>query len=251
MRQAQCIEDFLRATFERTQKTRAVIAVSGGIDSAVALTLATRALGSNAVTALLLPYGDQDMADARLICEWNKLSASAIRTHDISPVVSEFEKSLKLSEEAEFRRGNVMARVRMIHVFDVAKELDALVIGTENKSEHYLGYFTRFGDGASDIEPLIGLTKTQVRELAQTLSLPKVFLQKAPSAGLWSGQTDEAELGFSYEVADQVIAQYVDQGLLPKEIRIPGLDFEVVQAVCDRIDSQAFKRQVPYLPPNA
>lgn len=132
-----------------------------------------------------------------------------------------------------------MARTRMICVFDTAKELDALVCGTENKSEHYLGYFTRFGDAASDIEPISTLYKTQVRMAAVDLGIPEVFLTKAPSAGLWENQTDEGEMGFTYEDADRALAvllgestEEVDQNLLKK-----------VDTV---VKAQEFKRMVPY-----
>ena len=132
-----------------------------------------------------------------------------------------------------------MARVRMIAVFDLAKQLDALVCGTENKSEKYLGYFTRFGDEASDIEPIQHLYKTQVKVLARQLQLPPVFLQKAPSAGLWADQTDEKELGFSYEQADQVLVELIDG-----EQSDPTA--EIKEKVKQRIISQEFKRQAPY-----
>jgi len=137
-----------------------------------------------------------------------------------------------------------MARVRMIAVFDLAKKMAALVCGTENKSEHYLGYFTRYGDGASDVEPLVGLYKTQVRELARKLKIPEKFITQVPSAGLWTGQTDEKELGFTYEDADKVMTQLIDQSKKPDEVT--GVDKKIVKQVIDQINRTRFKHVVPY-----
>ena len=131
----------------------------------------------------------------------------------------------------------------MIFVFDLAKKLQALVCGTENKSEKYLGYFTRFGDGASDIEPIEHLYKTQVRELATYMHIPKEILEKDPSAGLWEHQTDEKELGFSYEDADKVI----DHVLLNAKEPLTSVSLEVIEKVQQTIQKQAFKRNVPYI----
>lgn len=157
-------------------------------------------------------------------------------------------KSLQITDEDKIRKGNVIARTRMISVFDYAKSKDALVVGTENKSEHYLGYFTRFGDQASDLEPLANLYKTQVRQLARELSLPEIFLAKTPSADLWQDQSDEKELGFSYELADQVLAYLIDQKLTATEI--PQLfnqeEQTLVNKILARVDAMAFKQQVPY-----
>jgi NAD+ synthase len=146
-------------------------------------------------------------------------------------------KSLQVADE--LRRGNIMARMRMIAVYDLAKKLDALVCGTENKSEKYLGYFTRFGDEASDIEPLQHLYKTQVRRLVEYLQMPSIFLEKPPSAGLWQGQTDEQELGFSYEDADKALAELIDG-------TNENSDQLVKEKVHARVKSQHFKHEVPY-----
>lgn len=118
----------------------------------------------------------------------------------------------------------------------------------QKEAEHYLGYFTRFGDAASDIEPLVHLYKTEVRQLAQELALPEIFLQKAPSAGLWENQSDEAEFGFSYELADQVLTYLIDRHLSQKEILelFPEVEQQMVQKVLTRVEQMAFKQEVPY-----
>ncbi|MFH2118663.1 MAG: NAD+ synthase, partial [Candidatus Paceibacterota bacterium] len=240
---AQIIE-FIKTTYDRAGKRVAVIAVSGGIDSAVALTLLTEALGENQVFPVFLPYRVQDMSDAKEIARWNKIPEDNWREIPIGDSVDQLAHNLLIDVDDQVRLGNIMARVRMIAVFDLAKKMSALVCGTENKSEHYLGYFTRFGDGASDVEPILSLYKTQVRLLADHLGLPEKFLDKTPSAGLWTGQTDEQELGFSYADADLVLVQLVDQKKQLNEVM--GVDAQVAKQVVERMKKMAFKHQVPY-----
>lgn len=218
----------------------AVVAVSGGVDSAVVLTLVTKALGVERVIPLCLPYHDQNMDDAKLIIEWNGLTQRMV-TVNIGEATDVMAKAVGVGDN-ELRKGNIMVRMRMIALFDLAKATGSLVAGTENKSEHYLGYYTRFGDEASDVEPIRSLYKTQVWQLAHVLSLPVVFSTKAPSAGLWEGQTDEGEMGFDYSSADKVLRVLIDheedKGEVSREI------FEKVAAV---VAANAFKREVPYV----
>ncbi len=237
---------FIQRTFEEQGKREAVIAVSGGIDSALALTLLSKALGPDRVTALLLPYGEQSVSDSVMVTEFNHLPQNRVKTLNILPIVTSLAETLEVTTAEQVRFGNLQARARMICVFDVAKKLDALVCGTENKSEHYLGYFTRFGDAASDIEPLTQWYKTQVRQLAEFLKLPAPILTKAPSAGLWSGQTDESQLGFSYDHADLVLEKLIDEKLPASAIEVPGLTPEAVAKIVAHVSSQHFKLEVPY-----
>jgi len=271
----QTITSFIQSTLQKTDKTQLVVAVSGGIDSAVSLTLATKAIGKESVYPLLLPYGDQDILDSLEICRFNQISVDNIKVINIKTSVdilwdginkqchsdqngirAQNQIQKKGSEvglqpaqnDAEFkvRIGNIMARVRMIMIFDQAKKFGALVCGTENKSEKYLGYFTRFGDEASDLEPLQHLYKTQVWELAKELKLPQKFIDKQPSAGLWDGQSDEQELGFSYSQADLVLAQLIDKHKKAKEIKINGMEQKIIDKVIKQVKSQHFKHEVPY-----
>lgn len=243
---ADSISTFIQLTLQSQNINHSVIAVSGGIDSALSLTLLTKAIGVEAITPILLPYGDQDMKDAHDLCLFNGFEPSACITIDIQPVVDQICIVRNISATEYLRRGNVMARVRMIMVYDIARMKMALVCGTENKSEHYLGYFTRFGDSASDFEPISQLYKTEVKALAQLLELPANILNKPPSAGLWLDQTDEVELGFTYEQADSVLAELIDAKRAPADIVLPDVDPQIVTAVCDRVSQQSFKRAVPY-----
>lgn len=250
---AKDLTTFLRNCFATAGKQKAVIAVSGGIDSALATTLLAQALSPSQVTALFLPYQDQSTADAQLICDHVHIPQENRLTLPITQIVETTQQTLpkQMADEdtslVSVRNGNLMARARMLLVYDTAKRLNALVCGTENKSEHYLGYFTRFGDAASDIEPISTLYKTQVRQLVEFLQLPAVFLSKAPSAGLWQGQTDEQEMGFTYEQADQVLYQLVDEQRPENQIQVEGVPLKIVQRILAHISSMRFKLTVPYV----
>lgn len=246
----ECL-DFIRQTFKQAGKEWAIVAVSGGIDSALSLTLCTQALGPTKVRPILMPYLNQPMEDAELMCEWNQINQSQWQVVQIAPLVQAASQMVDLDPgqppvQDQVRLGNLMARSRMMVVFDQAKKWQGLVCGTENKSEHFLGYFTRFGDAASDLEPISHLYKTQVRQVSQFLGLPTAVLTKSPSAGLWQHQTDETELGFSYQLADEVLDQFIDQGRSPTEISVAGATHDQVQAVIDQVQAMAFKLRVPY-----
>lgn len=234
--------DFLQLVRSSTGISKFVVAVSGGIDSAVSVKLAVHAYGAKNVYALMLPYGDQSIEDSVAVIASAGIPESNIRVQNIQPMVDSF------GVEQEQRKGNIMARVRMIALFDWAKELGALIVGTENRSEYLLGYFTRHGDEGSDIEPIVGYYKFQVRLLAEVLKVPQAILDKAPSAGLWDGQTDEGELGFTYQQADNVFMAYFDHGYtdLADISEMFGIPLKVVEAVMARVKSQDFKHHVPY-----
>lgn len=242
------IVTFIQQTIQTAQAQVGVVAVSGGIDSAVSLTLAVQALGKERVVLVLLPMGPQLMTDAILMTTHLGFVPDQVVTHNIEPLVTALAAQLGVDSSDRVRLGNVQARLRMIVIYDLAKQRQGLVIGTENKSEKYLGYFTRFGDEASDIEPIQHLYKTQVQQLAQYLHLPEPILTKAPSAGLWADQTDEQELGFTYHEADLVLEQMIDHGVTDIEslTHLTGLTTDVVSLIKRRVDSQKFKGQVPY-----
>ena len=231
---------FLKTSFQKAGFTKAVIALSGGVDSATSCSLAVRALGANNVYPVLLPYGSfsmQGTLDAMSVIEALHTPPGHVTRIDIKPIVD------LVPATDNVRRGNLMARTRMMLLYDQAKKQNALVVGTENKTEHLLGYFTRFGDDASDIEPLRSLYKTQVYVLAKYLQLPDVVLSRVPTAGLWAGQTDEGEFGFTYKEADEILYQHFDE---KKEIT--GFPKEVVEKVLSRAAANDFKHHLPMLP---
>ena len=197
---------FIKQSFQTAGFTDVVIGLSGGVDSAVSCVLAVRALGLEHVHPILMPYGPlstRGVIDAMELIGKIKIPMSHITRIDIKPAVDQIVRIDPFMDRV--RKGNIMARVRMTYLFDAAKKHRALVMGTENKSEHELGYFTRFGDEASDVEPILHLYKTQVFELAKYLQIPESIISKPPSADLWPEQTDENELGFTYQEADEVL----------------------------------------------
>ena len=238
------IIDFIQQTYIAQKKDIAIIAISGGIDSALSLTLLAKALGAQNINPVMLPYGDRDLSDSETILRFNQIPQENWQVIDIKSIVDIAAKTIGVKADDKIRFGNLMARIRMMTIYDLAKKYNALVCGAENKSEKYLGYFTRFGDEASDLEPIIGLYKTQVRQLSKFLNLPDQIRVKPPTADLWEGQTDEQELGFSYEVADQVLVQLIDERKTAAEIE--GKDLELVKKVIQRVKQMEFKRHVPY-----
>lgn len=225
-----------------------VIALSGGIDSALSATLATAALGKEHVHVLLLPYGKlskQGTTDAKEIAKFLELPKGNIHEIDIEKAVDTMVNGQ--ASMINIRKGNIMARVRMIYLYDFAKANTCLVVGTENKSEYYLGYFTRFGDEASDIEPIQSLYKTQVKEMAKFLNIPESIITKAPTAGLWEGQSDEEEFGFSYEEADQILFHYFDEGLPEEGMNSLEIPKETIEKVLNFVKRNDFKHKLPFV----
>ncbi len=238
---------FIKKSCEKEKIDDVLIGVSGGVDSATSLTLAVKALGRTHVHPVLLPYGtlnDQGTNDAWLIINNLKIPKKQVQVVDIKPFSDTVIKSDPAMDEG--RKGNIMARMRMVVLFDLAKKYNFLVIGTENKTEHLLGYYTRFGDEASDIEPLRDLYKFQVYELARYLKVPKEIIHKSPTAGLWEGQTDEGEFGFSYKEADEILYLHTEKKLPKREVVAKGFAKDLVERVWWWIEKGSFKDRVPY-----
>ena len=236
---------FLHDEVCRTGLSRAVIALSGGIDSALACALAAEALGPQNVLAVRMPYATSSpdsLTHAQLVIDQTGVQTE---TFEITNMVRPLIGTLPAGQQK--RAGNVMARARMIVLYDRSAATGGLVVGTGNKTEILLGYTTLFGDSASALNPLGDLYKTQVRQLARHLKLPAPILEKAPSADLWSGQTDETELGFTYERVDQLLYLLVDQRYLPEECVAAGFEAEFVTRVIGQVRRNQFKRMLPII----
>lgn len=235
------------STLKKTEINNLIIGVSGGIDSATSLYLAARSVAPENIYVAHLYYFQPLTPIIKRVCSELKIPKKNQYLISIKKPVDELMKLLGINNHLvhdRMRGGNVMARVRMITLFDLAKKHQALVLGTENKSEHLLGYFTRFGDAASDIEPICHLYKTEVYELARYLKVPEEILNAKPTAGLWDNQTDEGEFGFSYQEADQVLHQYFDKKI-PLE-KINKSAFPNADKIVNFALKNSFKLKVPY-----
>jgi len=235
------IISFLKEEFVVRSKTKAILALSGGIDSALCAYLCKKAGLDLYVVAL--PYREKG-DDGLKIAEDLGLASDHIFTIDIGDIVDAAEKSLDKTIELDpSDKGNIMARARMIVQYAIARRLGGLVIGTENLSEYYLGYFTLFGDQACDISPISCLWKTQVWELSEYVGVPKWVINRLPTAGLWEGQTDEGELGFSYQDADQILHLSFVEKKSRDEIIKKGFTADVVDRILERVKNTEYKRQ--------
>jgi NAD+ synthase len=240
------LTDFIRDAVATSVTEGVVVGLSGGVDSALAAALAARALGPSRVHAFVLPYRTSNPESARDACLVAEQLGIDHRLIDISPMVDPYF-ALEIpgdGEDSRRRRGNKLARERMTILFDQAKKLGCLVLGTSNKTEILLGYSTVFGDNASSLNPLGDLYKQQVWRLAQHLALPRQVVAKQPSADLWPGQTDEEELGMTYEVADEVLYLLFDLGLRPAEVVERGYEEEAVRRIVRLEQANRFKRRL-------
>jgi len=234
---------FLADEVRNAGYTRGVVGLSGGVDSAVTAFLAAEALGPENVTALMMPYrasSRESLSDARLVVEALGVRAATV---DITPMVDPYLESQHVEDRV--RAGNVMARERMIVLYDVSARERALVLGTSNKTELLLGYGTLFGDMASAVNPLGDLYKTQVWQLAADIGVPPGIVQKKPSADLWSGQTDEGELGFTYAEADRLLFAMIDGRHTDTELSAMGFDEGFIRKVRQAVQKSQFKRRPP------
>lgn len=209
--------------------TKLVLGVSGGIDSAVVAYLSAKAIGADNITGVILPYktsNPENIKDAELVID--KLGFNK-RYVEISPMVDAYYD--KYPTDDNNRKGNKMARERMSVLYDISADLNALVIGTSNKSEIMMGYGTLFGDLACALNPLGNLYKAQVRQLAKHLGVPDSIITKPPSADLWVGQTDEGELGITYELLDAFLYYWDDCGYSDDQLKELGFTDDIIKHV--------------------
>lgn len=239
----QILTKFIREKVTEAGFSKAVIGLSGGIDSSLSAYLTSAALGPDNVMALRMPYATsstESLEHAMLVID--KLGVKNITVPITEMVDPLFE---RFPDANQIRRGNAMARARMIVLYDQSQAFNGLVAGTGNKTEFLLGYTTLYGDAACAFNPLGDLYKTQVRQMARALGIPEVIITKPPSADLWVDQTDEGELGFTYADVDQLLFLLVDQRLAPDDCIVAGYSEQFVKAVINLIRKNSFKRVVP------
>lgn len=241
------ISEFIRQKVEESGGGGVVVGLSGGLDSAVVAVISAQAIGPDRVLAVQMPSETslpQDLEDSRKLAD---LFGFELLVVPISDLVSELRDLLPSTERKDLM-GNVMARCRMVILFHYANLLGRVVMGTSNKSELLVGYFTKFGDGGSDFLPIGDLYKTEVKELAKRIGIPDSVIEKTPSAGLWSGQTDEGELGMSYEDLDKVLMGF-ELGLPLEDIASrTGVDLALIDDTWNRHLASVHKRKMPLIP---
>ena len=234
---------FIKSEITRTGFSRAVVNLSGGIDSALSCVLAAEALGPENVLAIRLPYkssSPDSLEHAQLVIDATGVQAMTLEiTEMVDPLIAKFP------EMNAVRKGNIMARMRMIVLYDQTVAFNGLAVGTGNKTEILLGYTTLFGDAACAINPNGDLYKTQIRQLARAVGVPDAIIDKPPSADLWVGQTDEGELGYTYAEVDKLLYLLVDERYTPEECIEAGFASAFVRAVVERVRRNQFKRVLP------
>lgn len=241
----QLLVRFLQSEIHRAGFTRAVVGLSGGIDSTVVTYLAARALGPANVLAVTMPYktsSDATRNDAQTV-----INSLGITTLDV-PITSQIDAYFaRFPSASRLRLANKCARERMTILYDHSAASGGLVIGTSNKSELLLGYGTQYGDMASAVNPVGDLYKTQLYPLARHLGVPDSILTKIPTGDLWVGQTDEGELGFTYADVDRLLYHLVDCRWQPEELVAAGFDAGFVRQVMERVRRNHYKRRMPVI----
>jgi NAD+ synthase len=239
----QMLTGFIRDQIEKAGAKGAVLGLSGGIDSALSAYLSAEALGAQNVLAVRMPYKTSSQAsltDADLVIEALGIPSITVPITGMADALIE-----QFPDMNNLRRGNIMARTRMIVLYDQSAASGLLPMGTSNKTEFLLGYSTIYGDSGVALHPIADLYKYQVRQLSQALGIPQPVIDKAPSADLWEGQTDEGELGFTYDAVDQVLYLLVDERYTVDEVIAEGFEAEFVHKVWRRVKSNHYKRTMP------
>ena len=237
--------EFLRENFKKAGFSKAVLGLSGGIDSALVAYLLRDALGKENILAIMMPYKSSNpdsLNHAKLVIEDLKINSKTI---EITDMIDAYFKNEK--EASSLRMGNKMARERMSILFDYSSKENALVVGTSNKTEIYLGYSTQFGDSACALNPIGDLYKTNIWDLSRYLKIPNELIEKKPSADLWEGQTDEQEMGLTYKEADQVLYRMLEENKTVEEVLTEGFNKDLVDNIVRRINRSEYKRRMPLI----
>ena len=237
--------EFLRENFKKAGFSKAVLGLSGGIDSALVAYLLRDALGKENVLAIMMPYKSSNpdsLNHAKLVVEDLKINSKTI---EITDMIDAYFKNEK--EATSLRMGNKMARERMSILFDYSSKENALVVGTSNKTEIYLGYSTQFGDSACALNPIGDLYKTNIWDLSRYLKIPNELIEKKPSADLWEGQTDEQEMGLTYKEADQVMYRLLEENKTVEEVLAEGFNKDLVDNIVRRMNRSEYKRRMPLI----
>jgi len=222
-----------------------VLGLSGGIDSAVVAKLCADAIGAENVLCVFMPSRVTPADDYRVTSDLCADWGMEYRILDVQPAVDSLSAILATSTDTPLDRGNIAARCRMIVLFNLAKKGNRVVMGATNESEFRIGYFTKFGDGAYDISPLSGLYKTHVRQMAKILDIPDEVIRKPPTAGLWAGQTDEDELGITYDDLDPVLYMMSSGSDDPYISKMTGVPEDKVASIREKVKRSEHKRQPP------
>jgi len=237
------LSGFIRDQIEKVGMKGAVIGLSGGIDSALSAYLSAKAIGAENVLAVRMPYrtsSEASLLDAEAVIEDLNLPSITVEITDMADaLINQFPDMSKL------RKGNIMARCRMITLYDQSAARGLLPMGTSNKTEFLLGYSTIYGDSGVAMQPIADLYKYQVRQLSRAIGVPNPVIDKPPSADLWEGQTDEDELGFTYNDVDQVLYLLVDERYTVDEVIEEGFDADFVHDVWRRVKANHYKRTMP------
>ncbi len=238
------IEDFIAHKQTTIDFNKAIIGLSGGIDSSLTTALAIRALSGKSIEVVFLPEATTPDRDRSDVDKLAKIYNLEVRVIAIDGFVSAFKD--ELGEMSELTKANLKARIRMVILYSLANQKDGLVLGTGNLSEWLLGYFTKYGDGAADLAPIIHLYKTEIKSMANHLDIPDSIISKPPSAGLWEGQTDEEELGGSYEDIDKVLYLKHDKNYSLEDTGA-ALDMNpnFVKKIYEMVTNSSHKREKP------
>lgn len=244
------VVQFIQDTAEAAGTDRAILGLSGGIDSTLTAYLTAEALGAEHLHGLVMPGAvsrNDNMSDAEWVAQELEIPYDVF---EINPIVDRFLDAYSEAEDDKTAVGNVRARSRAVLNYLVANHEDAMVVGTGNRSEALVGYFTKYGDGAVDCHPLGNLYKQQVRQLAAHVGVPEELVEKEPTAGLWAGQTDEEELGLDYDTLDSILALHVDGPLSVAATarEVEGVTEAQVEQVRKMYERSAHKRSVPPAP---